>query len=150
MSDSLWPHEPQHARPPCPSPTPRVYAHSCPLSRWCCPDNSSSDEMLQTPILQFAWPHCVLGLWICVKRWLEHKHWMPTACPNGMATATSRYCQKAPWDTSFWELEPLGPRPWQGLAGHTRKCRRSLWPDLHFEEITICWIHAERPTGRPW
>ena len=35
MSDSLRPHELQHARPPCPSPTPRVYPNSCPLSRWC-------------------------------------------------------------------------------------------------------------------
>ena len=35
MSNSLWPHEPQHARPPYPSPTPRVYIDSCPLSRWC-------------------------------------------------------------------------------------------------------------------
>ena len=35
MSDSLWPHEPQHVRPPCPSPTPGVYPNSCPLSRWC-------------------------------------------------------------------------------------------------------------------
>ena len=41
-SDSLWPHEPQHARPPCPSPTPRVYSNSCPLSQWCHPTISSS------------------------------------------------------------------------------------------------------------
>ena len=34
MSDSLWPHESQHARPPCPSQTPGVYSNSCPLSRW--------------------------------------------------------------------------------------------------------------------
>ena len=34
MSDSLWPHGLQHARPPCPSPTPRVYPNSCPLSQW--------------------------------------------------------------------------------------------------------------------
>ena len=33
--NSLQPHEPQHARPPCPSPTPEVYPNSCPLSRWC-------------------------------------------------------------------------------------------------------------------
>ena len=32
MSDSLWPHEPQHARPPCPSPTPGAYSNSCPSS----------------------------------------------------------------------------------------------------------------------
>ena len=42
VSDSLWPHEPQHARLPCPSPTPRVYPNSCPLSRWCHPTISSS------------------------------------------------------------------------------------------------------------
>ena len=37
MSDSLWPHEPKHTRPPCPSPTPGVYPNPCPLSRWCHP-----------------------------------------------------------------------------------------------------------------
>ena len=35
MSDSLRPHEPQHTRPPCPSPTPRVYPNPCPSSWWC-------------------------------------------------------------------------------------------------------------------
>jgi len=35
MSDSLWPHEPQHARPPCLSRTPGVYWNSCPSSQWC-------------------------------------------------------------------------------------------------------------------
>ena len=42
MSDSLQPHEPQHARPPCPSPTPGVYPNSCPLCQWCHPTISSS------------------------------------------------------------------------------------------------------------
>jgi len=42
VSDSLWPHEPQHARPPCPSPTPGAYSNSRPLSRWCHPTISSS------------------------------------------------------------------------------------------------------------
>ena len=42
VSDSLRPHESQHARPPCPSPTPRAYSSSCPLSRWCHPVISSS------------------------------------------------------------------------------------------------------------
>ena len=42
VSDSLRPIGMQHARPPCPSPTPGVYSNSCPLSRWCHPTISSS------------------------------------------------------------------------------------------------------------
>ena len=41
MSDCLQPHEPQHARPPCPTPTPKVCTNSCPLSCWCHPNISS-------------------------------------------------------------------------------------------------------------
>ena len=42
VSDSLWPHGLQHVRPPRPSPAPRVYWNSCPLSQWCHPAVSSS------------------------------------------------------------------------------------------------------------
>ena len=42
VSDSLWPHGLQHARPPCPLPTLGVYSNLCPLSRWCHPTISSS------------------------------------------------------------------------------------------------------------
>ena len=49
VCNSLWPHEPQHARPPCPSPTPGVHPNPCPLSRWCHPTISSS---LSPPVPQ--------------------------------------------------------------------------------------------------
>ena len=42
VSNSLWPHELQHARPPCPSPSPGVHSDSCPSSWWCHPAISSS------------------------------------------------------------------------------------------------------------
>ena len=42
LSNSLQPHGLQHARPPCPSPTPRVHPNPCPLSQWCHPTISSS------------------------------------------------------------------------------------------------------------
>ena len=42
MSDSLLPHESQHARPPCPPPTPGIHPDSCPSSQWCHPAISSS------------------------------------------------------------------------------------------------------------
>jgi len=41
LCPTLRPHEPQHTRPPCPSPTPRVNPNSCPLSQWCHPTLSS-------------------------------------------------------------------------------------------------------------
>ena len=53
MSDSLRPHEPQHARPPCPSPTPRVYPNSCPLSQWCHLTISSSVVLFSSCLQSF-------------------------------------------------------------------------------------------------
>ena len=50
VSDSLRPHESQHARPPCPSATPGVHSNSCPSSQWCHPDISSS------VVLFSSWP----------------------------------------------------------------------------------------------
>ena len=67
VSDSLRPHESQHTRPPCPSPTPGVYSNSCPSSQWCHPAISSSvipfsscpqslPESGSFPLIQlFAW-----------------------------------------------------------------------------------------------
>ena len=49
VSDSLQAHEPQHTRPPCPSPTPGVHPKPCPLSQWCHPTISSSHPLLLLP-----------------------------------------------------------------------------------------------------
>ena len=49
VSNSLRPHEWQHARPPCPSPTPGVYPNSCPSSRWCHPAISPCCPLLLLP-----------------------------------------------------------------------------------------------------
>ena len=54
MSDSLQPHEPQHARPPCPSPTPRVHPNPCPLSWWCHPTISTSAVPFSSSLLSFS------------------------------------------------------------------------------------------------
>ena len=52
-SDSLRPHESQHARPPCPSPTPRVHSDSCPSSQWCHPVISSSVVLFSSCLQSF-------------------------------------------------------------------------------------------------
>ena len=69
MSDSLGPHKPQHARPPCPSPTPGVHSNSCPLSRWyhpaispsvvpfsSYPNPSQHQSLLNESTLHMRWP----------------------------------------------------------------------------------------------
>ena len=72
MSDSLRPHGPQHARPPCPSPTPRVHPNPCPASRWCHPAISSSVPPLLLP------PSILLSIRVfssesaLLIRWPEH------------------------------------------------------------------------------
>ena len=53
VSESLQPHGLQHARPPCPSPTPRVYWNACSLSRWCHPTISSSFIPLSSCLQSF-------------------------------------------------------------------------------------------------
>ena len=53
VSDSLQPHEPQHTRPPCPSPTPGVHSNPYPLSRWCHPTISSSVVPFSSHLLSF-------------------------------------------------------------------------------------------------
>ena len=57
VSDSLWPHESQHARPPCPSTTPRVHSNSCLSSRWCHPAISSSVVPFSNSILLLLFIH---------------------------------------------------------------------------------------------
>ena len=75
VSDSLRPHESQHARPPCPSPSARVHSNSRPSSRWCHPAISSSvipfsscpQSLLASesfPMSQlFAWCGQSTGVW---------------------------------------------------------------------------------------
>ena len=59
VSDSLQPHESQHARPPCPSPTPRVHSDSRPLSQWCHPAISSS--VVPSPVVLWTSIHSSSG-----------------------------------------------------------------------------------------
>ena len=69
MSDSFQPHESQHARPPCPSPTPGVHSNSCPSSRWChpailssvvpffsCPQSLPASVFSNDSTLRMRWP----------------------------------------------------------------------------------------------
>ena len=63
MSDSLLPHGLQIARLPCPSPSPQVCLNSCPLSRWCHPNISSSASYFSPPVLNLS-QHQGLFQWV--------------------------------------------------------------------------------------
>ena len=77
MSNSLWPHGLQHARPPCPLPTPGVDSNSCPLSRWCHPTISSSVVPFSSGLLSFPASGSFRSVWIemtkmlvCLASWI--------------------------------------------------------------------------------
>ena len=71
VSDSLRPHGMQHARPPCSSPTPRVYPNSCQLNQWCRPTISSSVILLLPSI--FSGTRVFSNQSVLCIRW--PKHW---------------------------------------------------------------------------
>ena len=98
MSDSLQPHEPQHARPPCPSPTPRVYSNSCPSSRWCHPTISSS-------VVPFSWPQSFPASGSLPVSQLFT--W------GGQSTGVSASASVLPMNTQGWS--PLGWTGWVSL-----------------------------------
>ena len=97
MSDSFRPHESQHARPPCPSPTPGVHSNSCPSSRWYHPAISSSvvtfSSCPQTLPASGSFPMSQLFTW------------------GGQITGVSALASVLPMNTEDWS--PLG---WTGLT----------------------------------
>ena len=98
VSDSLWPHELQHVRPPCPSPSPRVHSNSCPLSRWCHPAISSCHPLLLLPPIPPSirvFPMSQLFAW------------------GGQSTGVSALASVLPMNTQDWS--PLEGTGWISL-----------------------------------
>ena len=84
LTNSLPPHEPQHTRPPCPSPTPRVHPNPCPSSQWCHPTNSSSVVPFSSCLQSFPTMPAAKLLQSCPT--VRPHRWQPT-----------RLCR--PWDS---------------------------------------------------
>ena len=98
MSDSLWPHESQHTRPPCPSPTPGVHSNSCPSSWWCHPAISSSVPFCSCPQslpASGSFPMSQLFIW------------------GGQSTGVSALASFLPKKSQGWS--PLGWTGWISL-----------------------------------
>ena len=104
VSNSLWPHKSQHGRPPCPSPTPRVYSNSCPSSQWCHPAISSSvspfSSCPQSLPPSESFPMSQLFAWV------------------GQSTGVSASASILPMNTQDWS--PLGWTCWISLQSKGR------------------------------
>ena len=99
MADSLWPHESQHAWPPCPSPSPGVHSNSCPSSQWCHPAILPSvipfSSCLQSLPASENFPMSQLFAW------------------GGQSTGVSALASFLPKDTQDWS--PLEWAAWISL-----------------------------------
>ena len=106
MSDSLPPHESQHARPPCPSPTPRVHPNPCPLSWWCHP------TVLSSVIPFSSCPQSFPALGSFPMSWLF--------ASGGQSIGVSASTSVHPMNTQDWS--PLGWTVWISLQ--SKGCSR--------------------------
>ena len=82
VSDSLRPHELQHARPPCPSPTPRVYPNSCPSIQWCHPIISSSVVPFSSRLQSFPASGSFQNESVLHIRWPKYWSFSFSICPS--------------------------------------------------------------------
>ena len=151
MSDSLQRHELQHARPPCPSPTPRVHPNPCPLSWWCHPTISSSAVPFSSCPQSFP----ALGSFQMSKLFTR----------GSQSIGVSASASVLPMNTQDWS--PLGWTGWMSLkfkglsrvfsnttvqkhqffgiwpsnptAGHTHRgnqnWKRHMYPNVHYSTV---------------
>ena len=119
MSKCLWPRGLQHARPPCPSPTHRVYSNSCPLSRWCHPTISSSVVPFCSPLQSFpasgAFQMSQLFTW------------------GGQRTGVSASASVLPMNTQ--ESSPLG---WTGWISVQSKGLARVFSSISAMVVYVC------------
>ena len=120
VSDSSWLHEPQDARPPCPSPTPGVYSNSSALSRWCHPTISSSVVPFSSFPQSFP-AHQGLFQWVFASA--------------GQSTGVSASTSVLPMNTQDWS--PLG---WSGWISLQSKGLSNLL--YYSSKASILWCSA--------
>ena len=131
MSDSLRPHELQHARPPCSSPTPRVYPNPCPSSRWCHPAISSSvvpfSSCPQSLPASGSFPMSQLLEW------------------GGQSTGVSASASVLPMNTQDWS--PLGWTGWISLQtkGLSRVFCNTTVQSINFSALSF--LHSPTLTS---
>ena len=131
MSDSLWPHETQHTRHPCPSTTPGVYSNSCPSSQWCHPAIPSSvvtfSSCPQTHPASGSFPVSQLFTW------------------GDQSIGVSASASVHPMNTQNWS--PLG---WTGWISLQSKALSTVFPSTTFQKhqfSALSFLHSPTLTS---
>ena len=128
---TLWRHESQHARPPCPSPTPRVYSNSCPLSWWCHPAISFSvipfSSCPQSLPASESFPMSQLFAW------------------GSQSIGVSASASVLPMNTQDWS--PLGWTGWISLQskGLSRVLSNTIVQKYHFFGTQLFIVQLSHP-----
>ena len=123
VSDSLRPHELQHSRLPCPSPTPGVYSNSCASSRWCHPTISSSVIPFSSRLQSFP----ASGSFLMSQFFTS----------GGQSIGVSASASVLPMTTQDWS--PLGWTDWISLwsKGLSRGCSNTTVQKHQFFEAQL-------------
>ena len=131
MSDSLWLHNSQHARPPCPSPTAGAYSNPCPSSRWCHPAISSS--LIPFSSCPQSLPASGSFLMSQLLSW------------GGQSTGVSASASVLPMNTQGWS--PLGWTGWISLQskGISRVFSNTTVQSIHFSALRF--LHSPTLTS---
>ena len=131
VSDSFQPHELQHARPHCPSPTPGVYSNSCPSSQWCHPAISSSvipfSSCPQSLPASRSFPMSQLFAW------------------GGQSTGVSALASVLPKNPQDWS-----PLEWTGWNSFQSKGLSRVSPTPQFKSINssvLSFLHSPSLTS---
>ena len=131
VSDSLWPHESQHARPPCPSPTPGVHSDSCPSRQWCHSAISSSvvpfSSCPQSLPASESFPMSQLFTW------------------GGQSTGLSALASFLPKKSQGWSPSEWSPRTLKSLLKHHSSKASILQRSAFF---TVQLSHPYMTTGK--
>ena len=131
MSDSLLPHESQHARPPCPPPTPGIHPDSCPSSQWCHPAISSSvvpfSSCLQSLPASESFPMSQLFTW------------------GGQSIGVSALASVLPMNTQDWS--PLEGTGWISLQskGLSRVFSKTTFKSINSSALSF--LHSPTLTS---
>ena len=136
MSDSLQPHETQHARPPCPLPTPGVHPNSCASSWWCHPAISSSvvpfSSCPQSLSASRSFPMSQLFAWC------------------GQSTGVSALASFLPMNTQDWS--PLEWTGWISLQskGLSRVLSSTTVQKHHINSLALSFLHSPNSHIHMW